>query len=94
MRASWLEDLVWSDVRCFLEDPGEVLERVRKQLGSEDNATELEARRDELAKRLASRQAEKDRYVRTYAQGHISEEELDVNLADLKNQTNSLRLSL
>lgn len=93
VRASWLEDLVWSDVRCFLEDPGEVLERVRKQLGSEDNATELEARRDELAKRLASRQAEKDRYVRTYAQGHISEEELDVNLADLKNQTNSLRLS-
>jgi hypothetical protein len=59
VRASWLEDLVWSDVRCFLVDPGEVLERVREQLGSEDNATELEARRDELAKRLASRQAER-----------------------------------
>jgi site-specific DNA recombinase len=39
--AEWLEELVWSDVRRFLEDPGE-----------------------ELAKRLAAGQAEKDRYVR------------------------------
>lgn len=38
-----------------------------------------------LAKRLAAKQAEKDRYIRTYAQGHISEEELDIYLADLKN---------
>jgi site-specific DNA recombinase len=94
VRASWLEDLVWTDVRRFLENPGEVLERVRDQLGSEDNAMKLEARRDELAKRLASRQAEKDRYIRTYAQGHISEKELDVYLANLKDRINSLRLLL
>ena len=30
-----------------------------------------------LAKRFAARQAEKDRYVRVYAQGRISEEELE-----------------
>src|SRR5918996_6014809 len=30
--AEWLEELVWSDVRRFLEDPGEVLERLREQL--------------------------------------------------------------
>ena len=94
VRANWLEDLMWADVRRFLEDPGEVLERVREQFGSEDNIAELEARRDELAKRLATRQAEKDRYIRTYAQGHISEEELDVYLADLKNQADTLRLLL
>ena len=86
---------MWADARRFLQDlPGEVLERVREQLGSEDNAAELEARREELAKRLAARQAEKDRYVRTYAQGHISEEELDAYLADLKNQTDNVRLLL
>src|SRR5215207_4520756 len=27
--AEWLEELVWSDMRRFLEDPGEVLERLR-----------------------------------------------------------------
>ena len=85
---------MWTNVRRFLEDPQEILERVREQLGSEDNAAELEARRDELAKRLAARQAEKDRYIRTYAQGYILEEELDVYLTDLKNQTDNLRLLL
>jgi site-specific DNA recombinase len=34
-KAGWLEDLVWADVRSFLEDPGEVLQRVREQLAEE-----------------------------------------------------------
>lgn len=86
---------MWADVRRFIEDPGEVLERVRKQLGSDNGAGEkLEARREELTKRLVAKQAEKDRYVRAYAQEHISEEELDVYIADLKNQTDNLRLLL
>jgi ribosomal protein L29 len=85
---------VWTDVRRFLENPGEVLQRVREQTGGMDDSGELKARRKDLAARLASRQAEKDRYVRTYAQGHISEEELEVYLADLKNQTDNLRLLL
>jgi septal ring factor EnvC (AmiA/AmiB activator) len=45
-----------------------------------------------LEKRLAAKQAEKDRFVRLYTQEHISEEELEVYLADLKNQTENLRL--
>ncbi len=32
--------------------------------------------------------------MRAYAQGHISEDELEVYLADLKNQTDNLRLLL
>jgi site-specific DNA recombinase len=94
LNAGWLEGLVWGDVRRFLKDPGEVLERMRAQLGSEDTGEELEARRVELERRLAGKQAEKDRYVRAYAQEHISEEELDLYLADLKNQTDNIRLLL
>lgn len=94
VRAEWLEGLVWSDVRRFLENPGEVLERLHEQHDAADGAGELEARRKGLAKRLAAKQAEKDRYVRAYAQGHISEEELAVYVADLKNQTDNLRLLL
>jgi hypothetical protein len=89
------KDLVWSDVRRFLEDPGEVLERLREhQHGAADDAGELEARRKELAKRLAAKQAEKARYVRAYAQGHISEEELEIFLAELKKQTDNVRVLL
>jgi predicted nucleotidyltransferase len=94
VNADCLEALVWADVRRFLKDPGEVLERVREQMVS-DHATEgLETRRDELAKRLAAKQAEKDRYVRLYAQGQVTEGELDVYLTDLKGQTDNLRLLL
>ena len=90
--AEWIEGLVWSDVRSFLESPGEVLERVREQMGSDAATEELATRREELAQRLTAKQAEKDRYVRAYAQGHISEDELAVYAADLKNQVENLRL--
>ncbi|HVD35385.1 MAG TPA: recombinase zinc beta ribbon domain-containing protein, partial [Rubrobacter sp.] len=94
VRAEWLEELVWSDVRRFLENPGEVLERLREQHDAADDAGELEARRKELAKGLAAKQAERDRYIKAYAQGHVSEEELDIYLADLKNQIDNLRVLL
>jgi site-specific DNA recombinase len=92
VRAEWLEGTVWADVRGFLENPGEVLERVKEQIGGDDDTGELEVRREDLEKRLAAKQAEKDRYVRLYAQGHLSEAELDVYLVDLRNQTENLRL--
>jgi site-specific DNA recombinase len=92
--ASWLEETVWADVRRFLENPGEVLERVQEQLGEDDATDELETRREELGRRLAAKQAEKDRYIHLYAQRHLSEAELEMHLADLKNQTDNLRLLL
>src|SRR5918997_6196838 len=45
-----------------------------------------------MTRRLATKNAEKDRYVRAYAQGHISEEELAEYVTDIKNQANNLRL--
>jgi site-specific DNA recombinase len=92
LAAEWIEGLVWSDVRTFLDSPGEVLERVREQMGTDEATEELTARREDLSRRLAAKQAEKDRYVRSYAQGHISEEELALYAADLKNQVENLRL--
>lgn len=93
VRAPWLEDLVWADVKRFVENPGEVLERVREQLrGEGDDTEQLSARRDDLAKRLTAKQSEKDRYVRLYAQGHISDAELETYMGDLKNQISNLRL--
>ena len=38
--AEWLEEIVWADVRQFLENPGETLARVREQMGSDDASTE------------------------------------------------------
>jgi site-specific DNA recombinase len=92
--AQWIENLVWQDVRGFLENPGEVLERVRKQLAEAQDSDDLLDRHKSLTKRLASKQEEKSRYVKLYAQGHMDEEELEVYLADLKNQVENLKMLL
>ena len=88
----WIEDLVWQDVKGFLENPGEVLERVRGQLAEAHDSDDLLDRHRSLTRRLAAKQEEKSRYVKLYAQGHMDEEELEVYLADLKNQVENLKL--
>jgi site-specific DNA recombinase len=92
VRADWLEELVWSDVRSFLKNPGEVLERVRVELAEDAESEDLEERHASLARRLAAKQTEKGRYVKLYAQGHLDEKELDIHLVDLKNQVENLKL--
>jgi site-specific DNA recombinase len=92
VKAEWLEDLVWADVRGFLEKPGEVLQRVREQLADDPEAEGLEERHASLTRRLASKRGEKDRYVKLYAQGLVDDEELEGHLADLKNQVENLKM--
>jgi hypothetical protein len=79
-------------LRRFLHEPGEVLERVREQVAAQGGGDGLEERRASLTKRLATKQAEKDRYVRLYAAGHLDEGELDTYLADVGNQVENLKL--
>jgi site-specific DNA recombinase len=91
--AVWLEDLVWQDIRGFVENPGEVLERVKEQMEERRTQTgELEERLASLTKRLATAQGEKDKYVKLYAAGHLDEEELETHLLDLKNRISNLRM--
>ncbi len=91
--ALWLEDLVWQDIRGFVENPGDVLERVKEQMEERySQVGELEERLASLTKRLASAQGEKDKYVKLYAAGHLDEEELETHLLDLKNRISNLKI--
>ena len=92
IKAVWLEEFVWGDVRTFLEKPGEVLSRVRDQLAAEEVGEHLEERHRSLVRRLTTKQGEKDRYVKLYAQGLLNDDELEVHLSDLKNQVDNLRM--
>jgi hypothetical protein len=92
VRAEWIEDLVWGDVKRFLENPGEVLERLRERAQADGKGEALAVRHADLTKRLGQKEAEKDRYVRLYAQGHLDDSELATYLEDLKYQTQNLRL--
>jgi site-specific DNA recombinase len=91
--ALWLEDLVWQDIRGFVENPGEVLERVKEQMEVRHSHTdEFEERLASLTKRLATARGEKDKYVKLYAAGHLDEEELEIHLLDLKNRISNLKM--
>jgi molybdopterin converting factor small subunit len=92
--ARWLEETVWADVRQFLDNPGEVLARVREQMESDDETSELEERLADLATRLATKHKERDRWLHLYTQGHISEGELELHLADVGTQLDNLKLLL
>jgi len=94
VRAEWVDDLVRRAVRRFLENSGEVLERLRQETQGNGEAEALEERHADLTRRLGQKEAEKDRYVRMYAQGHIDDSELATYLEDLKYQTQNLRLLL
>ena len=65
----WLEQLVWSDVKRFITNPGKALRAAREQLRNEGGADELEQRIEELEKRPASKVSERERYVRLYSRG-------------------------
>ncbi len=94
VRAEWIEDLVWQDVKGFLENPGEVVERLREQSQEDGEGEALAERHADLSRRLGQKEAEKDRYVRMYAQGHLNDSELATYLEDIKYQTQNLRLLL
>jgi hypothetical protein len=90
VRAEWVEDLVWQDIRRFLENPGEALERLREQTQDDGEGQTQGERHADLTKR--QKEAEKDRYVGLYAQGHLEDSELATYLEDLKVQVQNLQL--
>ncbi len=93
VNAEWLEGLIWADVRRFLENPGEVLERVRQSLEAESEGVEdLTARRADLTRRLEAAQTEKNRLIKVYSQGLIDDEELEVQLVDLRTRIENLKM--
>ena len=94
VRTEWIEDLVWADVKRFLQNPGEVLQRLREQAEVHEDTGALQGRRDDLKKRLRATQAEKDRYVKLYGQGHLDAAELDTLFQDVNVRANNLRLLL
>ena len=87
-----LEGIVWADVKGFLSDPGEVLERVRTQLEDEDGHTELEARLASLCRKLTAVEEEKARLIRSYTKGTIEESELEIALPEVRNRIQNLQL--
>ena len=90
--AGWFESLVWTDVRAFLANPREVLERVRERMANEDDHAELEERHGSLKRRLAEAEGELDRLLNLYATGEIGAEWLTTHVRDREGRIEHLKL--
>jgi site-specific DNA recombinase len=95
--ADWLEEVVWKDVRGFIENPGDYLSRIRDEIAGDANTdiAELERRRDDYATRLAAKQAERTRYIEIAARNpDLPAEKIDAHMADLRTQVDNLAMLL
>lgn len=91
VRAEKLEDAVWQDVRKFLSNPGAALGKLQQRQGGAGKERELKKRRKGLEKRLAAKEAERDRYIRLYGTGRISEADLDSYVLETESTAENLR---
>jgi chromosome segregation ATPase len=76
------------------QNPGEALERIREQREqtlSDEAASELFDRQADLTNKLAEKHKERERWLHLYGEGHISDAELEEQLADLRGQLEALK---
>ena len=70
--AQWIEDLVWEDIKAFVSNPGDVINALKERMDQElQSIPSTETRRQELAKAINAKEAEKDRVLDAYRRGLI-----------------------
>ena len=78
IRTDWLDDLVWKDIKAFVMDPGEVLEKLQAKMTETLAMTpSTEERRQEIERVLAQKETERDRVLDAYRRSIIDIEELE-----------------
>ncbi len=83
---------MWADVRAFLANPGEVLERVQERMAEEGNHAELEERHSSLKRRLTEVEGELDRLLNLYVTGEIDAAWLTTHVRDREGRIDNLKL--
>lgn len=84
INAEKLEAAVWSDVKSFLRSPGELVERLEAERRGPSLVEDPKAKYEKLRREIREASATKDRYVRLYATGRLTDEELDGYLSETK----------
>ena len=85
IRAEWIEELIWKDIKAFVMDPGEVLGKLQARMTEELAATpSTEDRRQEIERVLALKETERDRVLDAYRRSLIDIEELEEHITRAK----------
>lgn len=92
LNGDYVERLVWADIESFLRNPGDLIQKLRERLSSQDG--ELQARQKELddfRARLQQKTIERDRVLGLFRRGRIDESTLDQQLDQIDSEATDLR---
>ncbi len=92
IRAERLEELVWSEVKNVLQNPGLIVAGIEALDVQEDGGSAEEVARTERDLRRV--QSEEDRAIRLYVSGKITENQLDLQRKFITERLESLRAKL
>ena len=90
--AKALEDAVWQEVRRFVDDPGEAVQRAQQQLRERmAGASRGEEQRKRLVTELAGKETERERVLGLFRRGRITTEEAERELDSIGREAAELR---
>jgi site-specific DNA recombinase len=93
IRAEWLDALIWQDCRAFILEPGKALDEARARMREKfEQSARLESEREQIAHRIATKEAERERVTTLFRRGLIDLDEAAVQLDALKDELATLRL--
>ena len=78
LHANQIEEIVWEDIRSFIENPGDVLDKLQERMQADlEQAPDAEARKRELQRAVVAKAGERDRLLNAYRRGVIDIEALE-----------------
>ncbi len=81
LNGEYVERLVWADIEAFLRNPGDVLEKLRQRMSSQDGEREQRQKGlDSLMSRLGEKTGERERVLGLFRRGRIDDAALDTQL--------------
>lgn len=85
---SWqYEDLIWSDIDAWRNDPGPILDELAGQINAEqDQGTDVESEIADRRRDLKSKEGERARLLTVYRKGIIDDDELELELSAIRNE--------
>ena len=92
VRADELEELVWQDVRHYIENPAATLSQIEHKLrGSVKATVSVETEQAEIYRLIDAKEAERKRLIGLFRKGFISEAETEQELESLRREIEALK---
>jgi site-specific DNA recombinase len=95
INGTFVEQAVWADVENFLRNPSTVIKQLQERLAAERNdGRRQQGRLDRLESTLASKTAERDRILRLFRKGRISNADLERQMGEIEREEDGLRTQI